>query len=199
MPSPAAALTEPHPLTMEQVVISVAEALRGGPWLAVHDHVVANAAAHAEATAGVQAAEASISTWDRINVLTDTPAEAHRDACAARAAEAAVAERAARAQLATLLATALGVYPPGAAYYALEPVRAQIAAVRAVLRRRTHTRRVGNVTTTSTSYHCELLGKAEALAALRRWTVGATGVFGRLPPDGEILARVWSRALRGPG
>lgn len=198
MPSPAAALTEPSPLTMEQVVISVAEALRGGPWLAVHDEIVRSAAAHAEATAGATAAEASISTWDRINVLTDTPAEAHRDACAARALEAAGAERTARAQLATLLDAALGVYPPGAAYFGLEGVRGQIAAVRAVLRRRTHTRRVGNVTTTSTTYHCELLGKAEALAALRRWTVAATGVFGRLPSDGEILARVWSRALLGP-
>jgi hypothetical protein len=198
-PSPAAALTEPRPLAWQQVVTSVAESLRGGPWLAVHDALEASAATRAQAEVARHAAEREVTTWDRIDVLSDSPSEQLRDAAEARAADAGYAEGIARFQLDTLLDTALAAYPPGAAYFGLEHVHRQVAAVRAVLRRRTHTRRVGSTTTTSTSHRCELVGKPEALAALRRWTVAATAVFGALPSDGAILARVWSRAASDRG
>ncbi len=195
-PSPAAALREPRPLSWAAVVASVGEGLRDGGWVELHLSVQQTWGAYQRATGAVSSAEASITWFDKLNFFTSTPAEEEKKQRSAEANALHGTLRAQMAQHAAMLNGALAVYPPGAAYLALEGVAARIAEVRAVLRRRTHTRRVGNTQSTYTTYHCELLGKPEAVGALRGWTRAARSVFGHLPGDGEILERTWSHALR---
>jgi hypothetical protein len=136
--------------------------------------------------------------WDKLNIFTDSPAEAERDTWNDRARVVwPLLHRTFVAQDAAL-EQALRHYPPGGAFYALESVRQRVMAVRGELRRHTSSRRVGNVTHTSTTYSCELVGKSEAVTALRTWTFHAQQVFGRMPSDDALLERHWGKALDAP-
>jgi hypothetical protein len=72
-----------------------------------------------------------------------------------------------------------------------------VLAIRAELRRHSHSTRVGSVTTTSVSYTCELVGMDAARQLLEAFTWRAMQAFGQMPSNGELLEWFVARELGG--
>lgn len=183
--SPFDALREqgrpPRPLTQHEVVVGAAEALRGSPLLpllAQHHELRLRYEAD---SAGAIAAARSLSFWDDVEIFSKSPKKQAKEALERRAQLDWIGAVQVQAQLGALLERALHAYPPAQAYFELTSVRQAFEAVRTELR--------VSGSGKNRRYYCVLLGKNEALGALRGWTQRAIAIFGRMPSSGEIIER----------
>lgn len=193
-PSPFELLREhgrlPRPLSQHEVVVGTAEALRHSPLLSLmaqHDELRRRYEAD---SAGAIAAARSMSFWDDIEIFSRSPKKDAKVALEKSARLDWIGAMQVQLQLGALLEQGLFMYPPALVYYELTPVRQAFEAVRSEVR----STGMGN----NKRYYCVLLGKNEALGALRGWTQRAIAVFGRMPSSGEIIERftykrLWAR------
>lgn len=193
-PSPFELLREhgrlPRPLSQHEVVVGTAEALRHSPLLALMAQYDELRRRYEADSAGAIAAARSMTFWDELEIFSRSPKKDAKVALEKSARLDWIGAVQVQAQLGALLERGLDMYPPAQAYYELTPVRQAFEAVRSEVR----STGMGN----NKRYYCVLLGKNEALGALRGWTQRAIAVFGRMPSSGEIIERftykrLWAR------
>ncbi len=131
--------------------------------------------------------ERDISVWDRLNIFRTTEAEAKRDALKETIGELEQSLGQQRQALADQFWEALRVYPPALLRAELDVVIDAVDDIRAACRTYTVTVGSGNSRRTETRYRCVLLGKDEAIAAMRRWAALMVRVFGEQLAYHELL------------
>jgi hypothetical protein len=187
-PSPIDSTTPLRALRYEELVTTLAAALRGSAFVGAIERLWHASQAFEHARGLSKQAAAQVTLWDSINVFSESEAELQRDTWGARARAILDESRADFTRADLLLDRALSVYPPALLYYRIGSLRAALLQIRAERRviRRKH----------NDYYFCALLGKDGAERALREWTNTALHVFGNTPSNGELLEWFVGRVLR---
>ena len=172
-------------LTYEELFVTLAEALRNTDFSARHARLMQVQQQHQHTLQWHRWSDSQISTWDRINVFSQSTAEQ-------RAAQWSAQERSLASQIHTdlhlldvLLDRALLFYPPAVLYYALHTAAVYVQMIRATSYARRH--RSASNFSTNTYYVCNLDGKDVALNCLQIWTARALRVFGVAATNSELL------------
>ncbi len=172
-------------LSYPELTLVLARSLAGTRFVASAEAYRAAAATFQRARAEAARAGERVTLWDKLNLVTDSPAERERDDWKKLRNEQGDAAMVLIDELRTEMLKALAVYPPALAYFALGRVCAAVLAVRI------EARRGGKYS----SSRYEILGHGEAHHALAEWTAHAISVFGPILTPGDWLAESVCRTL----
>jgi hypothetical protein len=130
--------------------------------------------------------KARISFWDWVNFFSDTPEESRRNELKKEISGMKSDFQKRSFVVNQRFDAALDYYPPARLYYSTSAVIHALGRVYAKWVTRTYTDSKGNTRTSTT---CELYGKSEAIASMKRWNADLVRCFGALPDVHECLER----------
>ena len=165
----------------------LARQLEGTPFREQYQAVDRRLGSLREASSERVSVESEISVWDRLNIFRTTEAEARRDALKQQIGGLREELGEQRERLAARFWEALRSYPPALLRAEVDAVVQAVDDIRAVCRSYTVSRGTGKNRRTERRYKCELVGKAEAVRAMTRWSALMVQVFGEQLGYHELL------------
>ncbi|MEZ4336106.1 MAG: hypothetical protein R3B82_05715 [Sandaracinaceae bacterium] len=180
------------PLTVEELEQLLAAQLQRTPFAAAVREIQALRPRADAADQRARAADAQVSSLDRLNVFTDSPEERARDEARGEAADARSRIVALRAQAVQLYRDAVRAHPPSWVASLGDDVRDAIQSIYARNQRRSS----GSGNNRSTYYVCVLEGRVDAVAAAATWAREVMSGLGGFPGAGDLLVEWVAEELR---
>jgi len=181
-------------IQLQELKIVMANQLRGSGFVERFENLQDAKKRRRKVRSSSEEVATRISIWDRINILSKTPAQEEEDVLEEEINELSSNIREELDALNELFEVALEAYPPALLYYMMGGVYHAVSQIRAVCRSKTVRTGTGKDRRTETRYYCELRGKTRALHAMAAWCEMMVRVYGELPGYHSVL-EAWASGM----